>query len=56
VADPIDGVLFDNDALSLLGAAGLIGESLALLGVHPARAFRLESLTYMLRRGRIGRN
>ncbi|MCC6178143.1 MAG: hypothetical protein IT305_22805 [Chloroflexi bacterium] len=55
MAELVDGILFDSDALSLLGAAGLIPRTLAILGVSPSCAFRLEPLTHMLGQGRVGR-
>ena len=45
------GLLFDNDILSVLGAAGLVDEVVAILAVDRSRVYRLDSLTYMLRRG-----
>lgn len=47
----VDGLLFDNDILSVLGAAGLVDQVIAILDVDRSRAYRLDSITYMLRRG-----
>jgi hypothetical protein len=55
VADAFDSILFDNDALSLLAASGLLSRTLAVLSMSRAEAYRLESLTHMVRRKRIGR-
>jgi hypothetical protein len=54
VAGPFDGVLLDNDALSLLAAAGRLEDALALYGLEVAQAHRLPSVSYMLRRKKIG--
>jgi hypothetical protein len=55
VAGGFDGFLFDSDALSLLAAAGLLPHTLAVLGASETQVYRLESLSHMLRRGRIGK-
>lgn len=56
MSDAFSGILFDNDALSLLAAAGLVQETLDLFGIPLSQVSRLESLTHMLLRRRIGRS
>jgi hypothetical protein len=55
VAGAFNGVLLDNDTLSLLAAAGLLADTLDIYGFKISQAYRLESLPHMLRRGQIGK-
>ena len=45
-----EGLLFDNDILSVLGAADLVDEVITILNVDRSHVYRLGSLTHMLRR------